>query len=147
MSEHTKGRLLVRVTDYPHHGPAFDYPLEDLMLGKMSVRGNNTQFTMGRTAAGAVVSIPHAKQSKEAIKELRRRLKGIWADTGYGVTAVSQAFRWESIPDDKSLRLQGCVTCGRWGKDSDGRLMCCCDPTRYAEMHPTLAKDAQKVPA
>ena len=94
MNEHTKG-LLVRITDYPHKASAFDYPLEDLILGKMRVRGNNTQFTMGRTAAGAIVIIPHVYQSKEALKEIRRRLKGIWADTGYGVTAVSQAFRWE----------------------------------------------------
>jgi len=102
MSENTQ-KLLVRVTDYPHRGSAFDYPLEYLTLAKMSVRGNNTQFTMGRTATGAVVSIPLAEQNKEAVKEIRRRLKGIWADTGYGINAVSQAWRWEEVNHAKKV--------------------------------------------
>jgi hypothetical protein len=44
--------------------------------------------------------------------------------------------------DKKRRHLEGCPRCGRWDRDDHARLMCCCWPERYAEMHPEPSNDA-----
>lgn len=100
--------MLVTVTKYPYpelaHETKRQVELSDIRLGKVSVSGNATQFTMGKLADGEIVAVLHKDQSKEAVKEIRRRLKGVWANTGWGATRLPIAWKWEgSVPESQIL--------------------------------------------
>lgn len=44
----------------------------------------------------------------------------------------------KTLVEDERRELDGCVRCGLWDRDEDGRLMCVCDAQRYAEFHPEI---------
>lgn len=100
--------MLVTVTKYPYpelaHETKRQFDLHEMRLGKLSVTGDARQFTMGKLASGEVVAVLHKDQTKEAVKEIRRRLKGVWANTGWGVTRLPEAWKWEgSVPESQIL--------------------------------------------
>ena len=40
--------------------------------------------------------------------------------------------------------IAGCLRCGCWDRDEEGRLMCVCPPERYKRYHPEPAESSNK---
>jgi hypothetical protein len=106
-------------------GPAYKVDFADVKrFGKRAVYGNGTDFTVGELASGEVVSIAHKDQTKEAVKAIRARVKGLWAECGYGGVAVSEAFKWE-------VRMTYCENSDEGEK---ARCVIQCDKCRNADI-------------
>lgn len=77
-------------------GPNFPVRLNDIKrFGKRNVYGNNTQFTVAELVSGEIVWLKHTNQSPDALKIIKSRVRGIWADCGLGRYATGEAFAWE----------------------------------------------------
>jgi hypothetical protein len=65
-------------------------------FGKWKVYGNSTQFTVAEMNDGSLVYLRHDEQSADVVKMLRKRLKGVYGNTGNGATSSADAFGWEA---------------------------------------------------
>lgn len=65
-------------------------------FGKWKVYGNATQYTVAELTSGAVVYVRQDEQSKAVVTMLRKRLKGVYGNTGNGTHSTADAFGWEA---------------------------------------------------